>query len=102
MDLVVFVFVGGMCAYVGAKILSSEERNKVFTRIPIEVVDVKKYNKFCGILVLAFGAVAELTLFCSYITSGVLSIVFTLLLIVEAYVVMKIYSKGEAKMLKKR
>ena len=31
MDLILLLFIGGTCAYVGAKILSSDERNKVFT-----------------------------------------------------------------------
>lgn len=101
-SLVLFLFIGCMCAYVSAKILSSEERNKVFNKFPIQVVDVKKYNKFCAALVAGFGVVAEITVFCSYLFSGLISILFTLLLIVEAVVVMKIYNKGEAKMLKKR
>ncbi|MCI8542576.1 MAG: hypothetical protein HFH95_04580 [Lachnospiraceae bacterium] len=102
MSYFVFVFIGCTCMYAGAKILSSEERNKVFNRFPIQVEDVKKYNKFCAILVIGFGVVAELTMLCAYALGGLLSIVFTLLLIVEARIVMKIYSKGEKKMLKKR
>ena len=42
MNLVLLIFIGGMCMYVGGKILSSEERNKVFNRYPIQVEDVKK------------------------------------------------------------
>lgn len=102
MSFFIFVFIGCTCMYVGAKILSSEERNKVFNKFPIQVEDVKKYNRFCAILVIGFGVVAELTMFCSYITGGLVSIIFTLLLIVEAYITMKIYNKGEKKMLKKR
>lgn len=88
--------------YVGGKILSSEEQNKVFTKYPIQVEDVKKYNRFCAILVIVFGVVAEITVFFSLITTGLLSVFLTLLLIVEAYVIMKIYAKGEKKMMKKR
>ena len=51
---------------------------------------------------IGFGVVAELTMLCAYALGGLLSIVFTLFLIVEAHIVMKIYSKGEKKMLKKR
>ena len=99
MDLILLLFIGGTCAYVGAKILSSDERNKVFT---IQVEDVKKYNKFCAKLVFGFGAVAVLTMFFTYLFGGWVSLVGTLLLIVEAYITMKIYNKGEKKMLKKR
>lgn len=102
MDLMLFVFVGMMCAYVGVKILSSEERNKVFNKHPIEVVDVKKYNRYCGILVLVFGAVAEATIFAMNYIPGLWSILLTVLLIVEAVVVMKIYNRIEKKLLKKR
>ena len=102
MSIIVFLFIGGMCMYVGGKILSSEERNKVFNKFPIQVEDVKKYNKFCATLVIAFGVVAEITMFFSLITTGLLSVFFTLFLIVEAFIVMKIYAKGEKKMLKKR
>ena len=88
--------------YVGAKILSSEERNKVFNRFPIQVEDVKKYNRFCAALVIAFGVVAEITMFFAYAFGGWISLIGSLLLIVEAYITMKIYGKGEKKMLKKR
>ena len=102
MDLMLFMFVGVMCAYVGVKILNSEERNKVFNKHPIEVVDVKKYNRYCGILVLVFGAVAEATIFAMGFVPGLWSLLFTVLLIAEAFVVMKIYNEIEKKMLKKR
>ena len=42
MDTILLVFVGVMCLWVGMKILCSEERNKVFNKRPIEVVDVSK------------------------------------------------------------
>ena len=41
MDIILLAFVAIMCFSTGAKILSSEERNKVFNKRPIEVVDVK-------------------------------------------------------------
>lgn len=102
MDLILLLFIGGTCAYVSAKILSSDERNKVFNKFPIQVEDVKKYNKFCAKLVIGFGVAAVVTMFCTYLIGGWVSLVGTLLLIVEAYVAMKIYNKGEKKMLKKR
>ena len=102
MDVILLAFVAVMCFSTGAKILSSEERNKVFNKFPIQVEDVKKYNKFCAKLVFGFGVVAVLTMFFTYLFGGWVSLVGTLLLIVEAYVTMKIYNKGEKKMLKKR
>ena len=98
MDLILFIFIGALCFSVAGKILSSEERNKVFTKYPIEVVDVKKYNKACGYLVIGFGVAAELTLFLGSLIQGWYSIFFTLALVVEAVIVMKIYNKIEAKM----
>lgn len=102
MDLVMLVFVGGLCAYVAGKILSSEERNQVFNKRPIEVVDIKKYNRFCGLLVIGFGVVVELTIFIGFAFGGVVSIICTFLILLEAFLVMKIYNKCEFKMLKKR
>lgn len=101
MDLIIFLFVGAICFPAGMKILSSEERNKVFNRYHIEVEDVKKYNKACGWLVIGFGVAAELTLYLGSIIQGWYSILLTVGLILEAIIVMKIYGIIEKKMLKK-
>ena len=101
MDLIIFLFVGAICFPAGMKILSSEERNKVFNRYHIEVEDVKKYNKACGWLVIGLGVAAELTLYLGSIIQGWYSILLTVGLILEAIIVMKIYGIIEKKMLKK-
>ena len=36
MDLIIFVFIAAMCANVAVKIFSSEERNTIFNKRPIE------------------------------------------------------------------
>lgn len=102
MNMVIFAFIGIMCMYVGVKILCSEERNKVYNKRPIEVVDVKKYNQFCGWLTIGFGVVADLTVFLMGSFTGWLSVLCSVLLILEAVAVVKIYNKVEFKMLKKR
>lgn len=102
MDLIIFLFIAFMCINVAIKIFNCEDRNKVFNKRPIEVVDVKKYNKFCGSLVIAFGVAAEITLYAGNLLGGWMSILCTLLLIGEAVLVMVIYNKIETKMLKKR
>lgn len=102
MDIILLAFVAIMCFSTGAKILSSEERNKVFNKRPIEVVDVKMYNKYCGILVIGFGVAAEITLFVGAVFRGWVSELSTLLLIGEAVLVVIIYGKIEKKLLKKR
>ena len=100
-NLVAFTFVGIMCLYVGIKILCSEERTKVYNRFSIEVEDVKKYNQFCGWLTIGFGVVADITLLLMGNLQGWWSLVCTILLILEAVAVVKIYAKAEKKMLKK-
>lgn len=100
MDLILFAVVGVICFSTGIKILCNEEQNKVFNKYHLEVVDVKKYNKACGYLVIGFGVVAELTLYLGSIIQGWYGIFFTLALIVEAVIVTKIYAKIEAKMKK--
>lgn len=102
MDFIVLLSIGALCAYVAGKILSSDERNKIFNKYSIQVKDVKKYNHFCAALVIGFGVAAEITMFLANITTGLVRFGLTLLLVVEAVIVMKIYNKGEKKMLKKR
>ena len=102
MDLILYVTIGFICLNVGVNILRSQERNKVFNKRPIEVSDVKKYNRLCGILVLGFGVTAEITLFFMCNTVGWTSILFTLLIIFEALLVAVIYNQIEKKLLKKR
>lgn len=102
MDGILFIFIGVMCLYVAIKTISSPERNKVFNKRPIDVVDVKKYNLFCGILIIGFGAAAEITIVAMTLTTGIVSALCTLGVIVEAILVVYIYSKFELKFLKKR
>ena len=102
MAFIVFLFIGGTCVYVASKIMSSEERNKVFNKFPIQVENVKEYNNFCAKLVIGFGVAAEATMIGGQMIGGIFSLLSTVLLILEAYITMKIYSKGEKKMLKKR
>lgn len=98
MDFFIIVLVGMMCMYVGVKILSSEEQNKVFNKYHLEVKDVKKYNQFCGWLAIGFGVAATLTLYIGSLINSWVSSLFTLALIGEAALVLYIYRKGEAKM----
>lgn len=44
MDTVLLVFVGAMCVMLGMRVYHSEEQNRIFTKYPIKVTDVKKYN----------------------------------------------------------
>lgn len=101
-DGVIIVFVGVMCFYVAIKTISSPERNKVFNKRPIDVVDVKKYNQFCGGLILGFGIVADLTIVAMTFTTGFVSALCTIGVIVEALLVVHIYNKFELRFLKKR
>ena len=102
MDMIMYLFIALICFNVAAKIFNSEERNKVFNKRPIEVVDVKKYNKYCGTLVIVFCFAAEFTLFVGKIFGGWVNVVSPLFLIGEAVGVMFIYNRLEIKMLKKR
>ena len=101
MDFIIFVFVGILCVSLGARVFWAEERNKVFNKRIITVTDVRKYNQICGGLIIGFGIVAEVTLYFVISTDGWLSTVLTLLIILEAYIVMRLYNKVERKMLKR-
>ena len=102
LDGIIIVFVGVMSLYVAIKTFSSPERNKVFNKRPIDVVDVKKYNRFCGGLILGFGIVADITIVFMTMTTGVVSALCTVGVIVEAILVVYIYNKFELRFLKKR
>lgn len=102
MDGVLFVFVGVMCLYVAIRTFSSPERNKVFNKRPIDVVDVKKYNQFCGGLIIGFGVAAEATIAVMMYTTGIFSTLCTIAIIAEALLVVYIYNKFELRFLKKR
>ncbi len=102
MDFIIFLFVALMCFNVAVKIFNSEERNKVFNKRPIEVEDVKKYNRFCGTLVIVFCVAVELTLYIGVLFGGWVTLATTVALIGEAFLVMVVYNKAERKMLKKR
>ena len=102
MATVLFIFVGALCLLQGTKTFWAEERNTVFNKRPIQVTDVKKYNHFCGGLIIGFGVVAEITLYFMMATTGWVSTVLTLALIGECFLVSLIYGKMEIKFLKKR
>lgn len=102
MDGVLFVFVGIMCLYVAIRTISSPERNKVFNKRPIDVVDVKKYNQFCGALIIGFGVAAEATIAVMMYTTGIFSTLCTIGIIAEALLVVYLYNKFELRFLKKR
>lgn len=101
-DGLIIVFVGVMCLYVGIKTISSPERNTVFNKRHIDVVDVKKYNQFCGGLILGFGFAAEATIVAMTLTKGVVSVLCTVGVVIEAILVTYIYGKFELRFLKKR
>lgn len=102
MATILSVFVGALCLFLGVRVFNMEERNKIFTKYPIVVNDVKKYNRFCGALIIGFGLVAEVTLYFMMRTQGWLSLLLTLAIVVEAFILMKIYTAGEKKFIQKR
>ena len=101
METVVLVFVGVMCLMLGVRVYGAEEQNKIFTKYPVKVTDVKKYNKACGVLIIGFGVVAEITLFFMVCSEGIMSTVFTLAIILEAVLVMFLYRQIEKRLMKK-
>ena len=98
MDAILLLFVTVLCFWVGIKSYYKEDQCKIFQKWPLRLKDVKQYNHFCGILIMAFGAVAVITmLVCSYI-GGIVGDILILVIIPEALVLMKIYRKGEKEM----
>lgn len=102
MDTILLLLVGVMCLWTGMKTLYNEERNTIFNKRSIEVTDVKKYNQLCGYLILGFGAAAEITIYFMCKASGLISGIFSIILIAEALLVVVIYNRIERKLLKRR
>ncbi|MBQ2802920.1 MAG: hypothetical protein IJF07_03380 [Lachnospiraceae bacterium] len=102
METVLFVFVGALCLMMGVRVFFAEEQNRIFTKYPIRVTDVKKYNRLCGALIIGFGIVAEITIYFMVYTDGIVSTLCTLGIIVEALIVVGIYRLIEKKLVQKR
>lgn len=101
MDTILFVFIGAMCLMLGVRVFCAEEQNKIFNKRNLPLKDVKKYNHFCGALIIGFGVVAEITIYFMVFTEGIASGLFTLAIIAEAVLVMVIYYQIEKRMIRK-
>lgn len=102
MATILFVFVGVICLMLGVRTFCAQERNKVFNKRPIQVTDVKKYNRLCGALIIGFGIAAEITIYFMVTTQGIVSSLCTLGIVAEAVIVMVLYQAIERKLLKRR
>ncbi len=100
--MILVVLVALLCVYYGVKILISEERTTVFNKRPIEVKDVKEYNKACAWLIIGFGVAADLSLLLmSWFDDNIwVKLVLFVSLLVEAYLMTFVYSKIEKKFIK--
>jgi len=97
MATILLVFVGGICFVQGYNAYNCEKQTKVFNKRNLPLKDVKAYNQFCGKLIYGFGIVAVLTLALVPLIPVVGSLLSTILILVEAYFLTKIYSKNEIK-----
>lgn len=103
MDTILFAFIAILCFYLGIKAYCEEsEITKVFTKYPPRITDVKKYNKFCGVLVIVFGLTADFTLIIASMFEGWVGTIVGLVIIPEAILLMVIYRKGEKKLMQKK
>lgn len=100
MDLIIYIFVVGMCFTQGYNAYNCEKQTKVFNKRELPLKDVKEYNHFCGKIIYGFGVAAGITFGLMIVFSGWISIIFTVLLVVEAYILVKIYSKNEIKFIR--
>lgn len=97
MDLLIVVFIGGICYSQGMKAYNSEETTKVFVKYPLKVDDVKAYNHFCGQLIWGFGVVAVLAMLMMTLLGGWFSLIGIVIMIVAVFVLPTLYRKGEKK-----
>ena len=102
MESMLFVFIGVMCLMLGVKVFWAEEQNRIFTKQRLQLKDVRQYNQLCGGLIIGFGVVADLTVYYMVTTEGLLSALFTLVIIVESILTMVIYRLIEKKCVVKK
>ena len=88
MDIILLIFVMGTCFTQGYNAYNCEKQNKVFNKRNLPLKDVKEYNHFCGKLIYGFGIAASLTML-------LMVIVGCVLLLIEAFALVKYYSKKE-------
>ncbi len=96
-DIVIFVFIVCICFWQGAKAYNAEEQNKVFSKYPIRVSDVKQYNHQCGMLIMGFGVVAGGTFLMMMVFGGWVNLVLMAAIFLEAFVTIRIYKVIEKK-----
>lgn len=101
MEILLFFLICGMSFSQGFKAYTAEEQTNVFNKRKLPIEDVKAYNKFCAKLLYGYGIVAGVTAAFMMVSSGWWSTIFTILIIVEALVLVRIYSKNEIKFLRK-
>lgn len=102
MSTILMAFVGLLCLFLGIRVFCAEERTKVFNKRSIQVTDVKKYNHVCGVMIIGFGVVAEITIYFMVYSEGWISTLLTLGIIVEAFLLTALYSVVERKFIKQR
>ena len=95
MDIILLIFVMGTCFTQGYNAYNCEKQNKVFNKRNLPLKDVKEYNHFCGKLIYGFGIAASLTMLLMVTGDGWMSIVGCVLLLIEAFALVKYYSKKE-------
>lgn len=100
MDVILLVVVMGICFTQGYNAYNCEKQNKVFNKRNLPLKDVKEYNHFCGKLIYGFGIVATLTMMLMLSGNAWLSLLGCVLLLIEAFLLMKIYSKKEIEFLR--
>ena len=67
----------------------------MFNKRNLPLKDVKEYNHFCGKLIYGFGVAASLTMLMTMLGIGWMRIAGCVLLIIEAFMLLKYYGKKE-------
>lgn len=95
MEFILLIFVMGTCFTQGYNAYNCEKQNKVFNKRNLPLKDVKAYNHFCGKLIYGFGVAASLTMLMTMLGIGWMRIAGCVLLIIEAFILLKYYGKKE-------
>lgn len=95
------IFITVLCVSLGVRVFHAPKQAMIFTKNSLRLKDVKKYNRWCGSLIIGFGLVADVIILIFTSLGDLWGSLLPLGIIVEAVLLMFLYSIVEKNMIKK-
>ena len=101
MEKLLMIFITALCVSLGIRVFQTPGQAMVFTRSMLPLKDVKKYNYWCGGLIIGFGIVADAIILLFLSLGELWSYFLPIGIIAEAVLLMFLYSRVEKSMIRK-